>query len=252
MKKAIQVFVVLAICGNTYAEQTNIFVRPSFGDQWWKSTTIPGLVEGADVAGVGTFLNQPTTSSPFVSVLVQDYWRRGSETNILHINVSPFQWETDWVFPTNTPVVFFAIKRSSHTNNSEIVNLAEFYQTMPQEWLDELSFPGGDYAWFRTTRDNGLLYEFATNLWNCVRDNPNPTNYYEVLRNAKNVSFSSSSRLWIDAYSDFRFFLKDRPDEFLLDRYNDPLLNNAGRRGIINELFVRGWALTNSVWNPPQ
>ena len=252
MKKAIQVFVVLAICGNTYAEQTNIFVRPSFGDQWWNSTTIPGLVEGADVAGVGMFLNQPTTSSPFVSVLVQDYWRRGCETNILHINVSPFQWETDWVFPTNTPVVFFATKRSSHTNNSEIVNLAEFYQNMPQEWLDELSFPGGDYAWFRTTRDNGLLYEFATNLWNCVRENPNPTNHYAVLRDAEKLPFSVSSRLWIDAGNSFWFYLHGSSDSFLLERYSDPLLGDSGRQSIYGELYDRGWTRTNSVWNPPQ
>lgn len=252
MKRIMQILVALTVYENVYAEQTNIFVRPSFGDQWWNSTTIPGLVEGADVAGVGTFLNQPTTNNPFASVLVQDYWGEGRETNVLRINVSPYHWQTDWVFPTNVPIVFFAVKRISYTNGSDVVNQAEFYQNMPQEWLDELSFPGGDYAWFRTTRDNGLLYEFATNLWNCVRDNPNPTNYYEVLRNAKNVPFSSSSRLWIDAYSDFRFFLKDRPDEFLLDRYNDPLLNNAGRRGVINELFGRGWALTNGVWNPPQ
>ena len=252
MKRIMQILVALAVYENVYAEQTNIFVRPSFGDQWWNSTTIPGLVEGADVAGVGTFLNQPTTNNPFASVLVQDYWGGGRETNVLRINVSPYHWQTDWVFPTNVPVVFFAVKRISYTNGSDVVNQAEFYQTMPQEWLDELSFPGGDAAWFRTTRDNGLLYEFATNLWNCARVNPNPTNYYEVLRNAKNVPFSSSSRLWIDAYKDFRFFLKERPDEFLLDRYNDPLLNNAGRRGIINELCDRGWALTNGVWYPPQ
>ena len=252
MKRIMQILVALTVYENVYAEQTNIFVRPSFGDQWWNSTTIPGLVEGADVAGVGTFLNQPTTNNPFASVLVQDYWGGGRETNVLRINVSPYHWQTDWVFPTNVPIVFFAVKRISYTNGSDVVNQAEFYQNMPQEWLDELSFPGGDYAWFRTTRDNGLLYEFATNLWNCVRENPNSTNYYEVLREAEKIPFSSSSRLWIDAARDFSFFLRSSSDSFLLERYSDPLLGDSGRQSIYGELYDRGWTRTNSVWNPPQ
>ena len=247
-----QILVALTVYENVYAEQTNIFVRPSFGDQWWNSTTIPGLVEGADVAGVGTFLNQPTTNNPFASVLVQDYWGGGRETNVLRINVSPYHWQTDWVFPTNVPIVFFAVKRISYTNGSDVVNQAEFYQNMPQEWLDELSFPGGDYAWFRTTRDNGLLYEFATNLWNCVRANPNQTNYYEVLREAEKISFSSSSRLWIDAARDFSFFLRSSSNSFLLGKYDDPLLGASGRQSIYGELYDRGWTRTNGVWNPPQ
>ena len=252
MKILVKALILLTVCGSACAEQTNIFIKPPFDDRWWNGTLIPCLVQNIDVAGIGMFINQPSTNSPYASVLVQDYWIGNAGTNIVKINVGD-SGETDWAFPTNTPIVFFASRRGSCTNGSDVVNLSEYYQqTKSQDWLNELFFPGGDAAWFRTTRDNGLLYEFATNLWNCVRDNPNPTNYYEVLRNAKNIPFSSSSRLWIDAYSDFRFFLKDRPDEFLLDRYNDPLLNNAGRRGIINELFGRGWALTNGVWNPPQ
>jgi hypothetical protein len=65
----------------------------------------------------------PTTNDPYANVIVQNCWGGESGTNVLRINVSPYQWQTDWVFPTNVPVVFFAIKRSSHTNNSEIVNL---------------------------------------------------------------------------------------------------------------------------------
>lgn len=252
MKSTMQMLVVLAVCGNACAEQTNLLVKPPFDDRWWNDTLIPALVERIDVAGVGLFLNQPTTNDPYANVLVQDYWVGNSGTNVLRINVSPYRWETDWIFPTNVPVVFFANKRSSHTNNSEIVNLAEFYQAMPQAWLDELSFPGGDAAWFRTTRDNGLLYDFTTNLWNCVKTNPNPTNHYEVLREAEKIPFSSSSRLWIDAYRGFRYFVEDSTSDFLLDKFDDPMLDDTGRQSIYRELYSRGWRRTNGVWNPPQ
>jgi hypothetical protein len=235
-----------------HAEETNLLARPAYDDPAWNRATIPGLVEGSDVAGVGLFLNQPTTNDPYANVIVQNYWGGDSGTNVLRINVSPYQWQTDWVFPTNVPVVFFAIKRSSHTNNSEIVNLAEFYQTMPQSWLDELSFPGGDGAWFRTSRDNGLLYAFSTTLWNCVRTNPNTTNQYEVFRDAVKVPFSASSRLFIDTTSGLFFFLRGSADTFLVDKYNDPLLDGTGRQSIYGELYNRGWTRTNGVWNPPQ
>lgn len=243
---------MLVVSSELYAEETNLFPRPPYGAPYWNGTMIPALVERADVAGVGIFLNQPTTNDPYANVLVQNYWGGNSATNVLRINVSPYQWQTDWVFPTNVPVVFFAVKRISYTNGSDVVNQADFYQTKPQEWLDELSFPGGDGAWFRTTRDNGLLYNFATNLWNCVKTNPNPTNRYEVLREAEKVPFSSSSRLWIDAARDFYYFLQSSSDSFLLDKYNDPLLDGTGRQSIYGELYNRGWTRTNGVWNPPQ
>lgn len=244
--------ILLTVCGNACAEQTNILVRPPFDDRWWNGTLIPFLVQNTDVAGVGTFLNQPTTNDPYANVLVYDYWNGDAGTNVLKINVGD-PWETDWMFPTNIPVVFFASKRGSCTNGSDVVNLAEYYQqTKSQAWLNELFFPGGDAAWFRTTRDNGLLYEFATNLWNCVNTNPNPTNCYEVLRDAEKVPFSSSSRLWIDTSNGFDFFLNKSSNEFLRDKYDDPLLSDTGRHSIFRELYYRGWTLTNGVLYPPQ
>jgi hypothetical protein len=257
MKMKMIKLVLLAVCGSACAEQTNRLVRPPFDDRWWNGTLIPFLVQDIDVAGVGTFLNQPTTNNPYASVLVQDYWAGDAGTNVVKVNVGD-PWETDWVFPTNVPVVFFASRHGSCTNGSDVVNLAEYYQqTKSQAWLDELFFPGGDAAWFRATRDNGLLYDFTTNLWNCVNTNPNPTNYYETLRDAEKVPFSSSSRLWIDAYKGFRFFLNKSSDEFLLDKFeNDPLLSDSAKNDIDNMILNRrlkqGWTFTNGVLYPPQ
>ena len=252
--KILAVLTLMMAAFSVSSEETNKFAYAGLDPKETSLPPIPRLVQDADVAGVGEFINQPSRNTPIARVLVHDYWAGDPGTNVLQVSLVGSDYLTDWVFPTNVPVVFFAMKKSSYFDYThgwtDITNLAEIYTNEAE--LAVLSFPGGDRAWFRTTRDAGLLYTFATNLWDCLRANPNSTNYYEVLREAEKVPYSTSSRLWLDADGCLSSLFLHSTDAFLIDKYEDPSLSSSGKNNIFNRLAWRGWTYTNDVWIPPQ
>ena len=72
------------------------------------------------------------------------------------------------------------------------------------------TFIDGDSGWFSTTQDDGLLYEYTTNLWENMLINPNPTNCYHIFMDAKN-KWSESKRLYMDASKSLVEFLRANP-----------------------------------------
>lgn len=250
MKKTLITIISIALTIVAFSEETNQ-VEYVFDEGYWNDkASIPGLVGFAEVAGIGEFLNQPSVDSPHAIMKVSDYWVGDPGSNVVRI-ITRNPSSTDWVFPTNTPVVFFAITRGYVlTNNfSDVGNMPPVDTTGID--LTELHFPGGDSAWFRTTRDNGLLYEFATNLWDCIRVNPNQTRFYEVLRDADKVPFLESSRLWLDVNRELDFLFMETSSASLLEKFSDSKIGSKTKNTIHNELLWRGWSCTNGVYYPP-
>lgn len=213
---------------------------------------IPRQVEYSSAAGVGTFTEDcSTTNVTFVDISVQQWWTPDPGTNIVRVSKIR-NLSVEWIFPTNVPVVFFAITKAQWYGEN-----AEYHLTNAAERA-ELTFGDADRSWFRVTRDNGLVYTFATNLWNCVRANPNPTNYYVVLRDAeRTVAEQNSWRVNFDAYHGLSFLLDDAPESYLAEKLNDPLLSPIMKNSVGNRLRHRyGWTYnyTNNVevWTPPQ
>ena len=224
---------------------------------------VSDLIRGARCAGVGVFLNEPSPTSPSVDIQVQQWWTPPLATNTVRIHeLDPYS--TNWVFPTNVPVVFFALtKRQMYSGHSAWVNPDQY----PPEWVysitnaaesAKLMFLDVDRAWFRTTRDNGLVYVFATNLWECMRANPNSTNYYEVLRDTeRTVSEEESWRVNFDSDKGLSWLFVNASESDLAEKLNDPLLSPIMRNSVGNRLGNHyGWtySYTNNVnvWAPPQ
>lgn len=242
----IAIAVVVALALNILAEQTN---RVEFvwdgGIRDRDNVSLPALIHCADVAGIGEFINQPLPAHPYAYVKVDDYWVGDPGTNVVKIVAGP--WGTDWVFPTNTPIVFFALSRIS-----VLTRLHDgMTNGLSQAKLDELLFPHGDDAWFRTTRDNGMLYTFATNLWECQRVNPDHEQFYEVLRDADKLPYEASSRIRDDTVHELGFLLRRVSDTFLLEKNADPLIGSSTKGAIFQEFLYRGWSRTNGVYYPP-
>ncbi|HZK28726.1 MAG TPA: hypothetical protein VFD19_00750 [Clostridia bacterium] len=179
---------------------------------------------------------------------MNDYWTGNPGTNVVKILAGDAH-STDWMFPTNTPVVFFALTHMSILTRWKVRG---YTNGLSQAELDEFLFPNGDDAWFRTTRDNGLLYAFATNLWECQRVNPNQERFYEILRDADKLPYASSSRIFEDTGRELSFLFKDVTDAFLLEKNADPLIGNRTKGSIFQEFLSRGWTRTNGVYFPPQ
>ena len=111
-----------------------------------------------------------------------------------------------------------------------------------------------DRSWFRADRDNGLVHAFATNLWNCMRTNPNPTNYYEVLRDTeRTITQQQSWRVHLDAYRGLFWIMNDVGENGLVAMLNDPLLSPAMKRFVRSILYDKfGWRYVNGILSPPQ
>lgn len=224
---------------------------------------VSDLVRGASCAGVGLFLNEPSLTFPSVDIQVQQWWTPPLATNVVRIHeLDPYS--TNWMFPTNVPVVFFALTKRQMYDGTPALVVPDQY---PPEWvysitnaaeMAKLMFSEVDRSWFRTTRDNGLVYAFATNLWECMRTNPNPTNYYEVLRDAqRTVSKQDSWRVRLDASKGLSWLFSDASESYLAEKLNDPLLSPIMRNSVGNWLSHRfRWTYdyTNNVeaWTPPQ
>lgn len=246
----IAVAAIAALVGSVLAEQTNRVEIVWDEARLRDSVSVAALARSAEVAGVGAFLNQPTPENPYAYVEVNDYWTGNPGTNVVKIKAGN-AYSTDWVFPTNTPIVFFAKTRGYVVTN----NFSDIENPPPVDTtgidLSELFFPHGDDAWFRTTRDNGLLYEFSTNLWDCLRINPNQGKFYEVLRDADKLPYSTSSRLSNDTYHELSFLFLENSDSNLIEKTEDPLIGEKTKWSIHNRLLRRGWSSTNGVYYPP-
>jgi len=224
---------------------------------------VSDLIRAARCAGIGVFLNEPSPTAPAVDILVQEWWTPPLTNPVVRIHeLDPNS--TNWVFPTNVPVVFFASSKRLMYSKHEAWVIPDHY---PPEWVysitnaeesAKLMFLDVDRAWFRTTRDNGLVHAFATNLWNCMRTNPNPTNYYEVLRDTeRTVSEQESWRVNFDSGKGLSWILRGTDENGLVEMLNDPLLSPSMRHIVGNRLwreFAWTYTVTNNavIWLPPE
>lgn len=253
MKKTIGMLVTALIAVAISAEELSNCTEAEIGQIYSnQGITIPRVVRNFDYAGVGAFFCDTTTNNvPFVDIHVQQWWTPDPGTNIVRI-YNTYGEPVPWTFPTNVPVVFFAATKADWYGT-----YAEYYLTNAAERA-QLTFINADRSWFRTTRDNGLLYTFTTNLWNCVRNTPNSTNYYEVLRDAeRTVSRQDSWRVYLDASYALSWLFDDASESYLTEKLNDPLLSPTMRHSVGNRLWEKfGWTYTvtnNTVqWHPPQ
>ncbi len=261
-----KIFMLLSvlITTATFAEEVSDASQEEIGKKvYGYAILVSDLVRGASCAGVGLFLNVPSPASPSVDIQVQQWWTPPLATNVVRIHeLDPNS--TNWIFPTNVPVVFFAVTKRQMYDGTPALVVPDQY---PPEWvysitnaaeMAKLMFTEVDRAWFRTTRDNGLVYGFATNLWECMRVNPNPTNYYAVLRDAeRTVTVQDSWRVHFDASGGLSWLFGDTSESYLAEKLDDPLLSTVMKNDVGNRLWDKfGWTFTvtnNAVqWHPPQ
>lgn len=110
----------------------------------------------ADVASIGTF-EEINRNDDTVVVRVSDFW--AGETIGTNIITATHSMTNEPTFPTNVPVVFFAkMKTNGSTKYGENDFRSFGYKNADTNATisSPLYFPGGESAWFRTTRDNGL------------------------------------------------------------------------------------------------
>jgi len=211
--------------------------------------TIHGLINEADVAGVGRFMTQPNPTNNYVEVIVDEYWTSGIPSNTLLIGTTN---KSNWNFPTNTPIVFFAMKFASYWSNGWI-NVSYLDDIFEQKMADtSLSFPDGDRAWFVKTQDNGLLFDYTTNLWECVRVNPNMTNEFNAVLAGRHVSTNISNRVRSDSGQTFLELSMINSPEFLVEMHSRTDITNNERDLIYMALAnFHKWEYENGIWTPP-
>jgi len=197
---------------------------------------VPLLVQHATVAGVGKFTGDcANTNVAFVDIAVDQWWTTGIETNVVRFYRFAGTADEHWVFPTNIPVVFFGISKAQlYGKDSEQILAAS------GERGDDITFSDLHRSWFRVSRDNGLLHSFATNLWDCVRTNPDGTRYYNILRDAdREITRETSWRIKLDALSGLAHLFETGTEALLSEKIHDQLLRPTMRNYIGNTLMNR-------------
>jgi len=272
MKKAIPIIAITAILlfcliaeettshlPTTQEEIIKSYFRPEERSER-KESSIHKLIQDATFAGVVRFQNQPSTTNRFAEVFVDECWTGETSNETKKILFSKYDYKfINWVVPTNIPVVVFANKINANINDDNEYFTHGFSLSDNVMFNNLVSsnnlfyFPGGDRAWFRTTRDNGLLYEFSTNTWMYLRKNPNTTNYFEMLILYNQVSLDESARIVHDRGNAMRWVCGELPLDFLMLKHQDPSMTNSMKNFISSELRDRGWTWdrTNSVWIAP-
>jgi len=200
-----------------------------------RAVTIPQLVKYSGTAGVGRFIGDcSTTNVAFVDIAVDQWWTTDPGTNTVRF-YKIFGKEEHWVFPTNVPVVFFGM-----TKEEWYGEVAERALAQSGENGKDITFNNQERSWFRVSRDNGLLYSYATNLWVCARTNPNEARYYTVLRDIeREIPVEVSWRVRHDNRAAFRHLLEEKPENFLTSKFNDPLISPLMKHSIGNMLMDR-------------
>ncbi len=253
MKKTICMLLTTLAMAVAFSEELSNCTDEEIGNIYGNQGLIlPKLISSFDYVGIGQFIGDCSiTNVSFADIHVQQWWTPDPGTNTMRIRKIS-NLPDEWIFPTNVPVVFFVATKADWYGND-----AEFYLTNTAERA-ELTFINADRSWFRTTRDSGLVYAFATNLWECMRANPNPTNYYAVLRDTeRTVSEQDSWRVRLDAYEGLSRLFHDASESYLAEKLDDSLLSPIMKNSVGNRLRHRfGWTYnyTNNVevWTPPQ
>jgi len=198
-----------------------------------EAVTIPQLVKYSSTAGVGRFVGDcSNTNVAFVDIAVDQWWTTEPGTNMVRF-YKIYGREEQWTFPTNVPVVFFGM-----TKEEWYGEVAERALALSGENAKEITFNDQERSWFRVSRDNGLLYSFATNLWDCVRTNSDEDRYYNVLRNAdREITNETSWRVRLDAYEALTYLFDTSTESFLTQKLKDPQLRPIMRNSIGNTLM---------------
>ena len=191
---------------------------------------IPSLIQHSIVAGVGEFLNAPSPANRVVDISVLEWWTDNPGTNDMLRIHNIYDNETNWIFPTNAPIVFFATATSNVIINT---CLGEgLVERMAQEKREQWMFEHVDRSWFRVSRDNGLVYSFTTNLWRHMHASPNFTKQYETLRDACMSAYNEalqdrplpSWRVAHDSINRLDHMFNNGFETFLAMAMSDPLL----------------------------
>lgn len=236
-------YLLAPVC--VFAEETTPRQRSNM------TITLPTLVRMADVAGIGMF-EEIKRSEEKVVVRISDFWI--GETIGTNVISAYHYMGNEPTFPTNVPVVFFATLEDNYrfSGQSGRFDYKNIYTNITT--TSNFMFPGGDNAWFRTTRDNGLMYAFSTNLWQYQRMNSNVTNYYEMLLEwNKKITHTDSWRVDIDVVLGFMDLCRTEPESFLVYMLNDPQRSEDSEMDAINILrYKYYWDFdTNGVFRPP-
>jgi hypothetical protein len=87
-----------------------------------------------------------------------------------------------------------------------------------------------------------------------MRTNPNPTNYYEVLRDTeRTVSDQASWRVNFDSGKGLSWIIRGADENGLVAMLNDPLLSPPMKGVVRTTLYNNhGWRYVNGVLTPPQ
>ncbi len=249
MRKIIYTLLFIVTVASVFAEEFSDIPQAEIDKKVSRAAAaIPLLVAHSSAAGVGMFIGDcSTTNVSFVDISVQQWWTPDPGTNTVRISKIK-NLPDEWIFPTNVTVVFFAKTKAQWYGQH-----AEYYLTNAEERA-ELTFGDVDRSWFRKTRDNELVYVFATNLWGCLRTNLNLTNYYSMLRDAeRTVSKQNSWRVHIDASKSLSWFLNDLSESDLAEKLDDPLLSPVMKGSVRATLYDKfQWRYVNGVITPPQ
>ena len=259
--KHIAILILTLFASNLFSEELSAMSQEEMETILYSTSraNIPSLVRNSEVAGVGEFVNVPSPTNRIVDIAVQQWWTPNPGTNeMLRIHYID-ESETNWIFPTNMPVVFFASAASNVVINTCLG--ADMLKHMSQEERERWMFKFVDRSWFRVSRDNGLVYDFTTNLWQHTRVNRNFTNQYEVIRDAyisahNDILLENTLPSWRVAYDSMEglsYIERAATESFLVEIMIDPLLPESAQDDIANALFHRfNWDVdTNGVLRAP-
>jgi len=217
---------------------------------YFSGLTLQSIIEIADVAGVGKFMNRPSPSDTIVNVYIDDCWL-GDFSQGETIQIGAETHYSDYNHPTNVPVVFFARHRISR----KLEYFTDENTGIYTSWIETTtnlipSFIDGDCSWFVKAHDNGLLYDFATNLWDCIRENPNPVNFTNVMIAANKFTINESRRLNIYVLRDTREMFKGTPSSYFFEKLEEPNLPQYEIDLYKEQLGLRGRFFKDGAWQP--
>jgi hypothetical protein len=221
--------------------------------------SIPLLAGISKIAGIGMFANIPSPTNSTVDIAVQQWWTPNPGTSDTLRVHNIYEGETNWIFPTNEPVVFFATVASNLVKHTCIGE--HLMEHMTQEELERPVFWHVDRSWFRVSRDNGLLYSFTTNMWQHTYVSQNLTNKYEALRDVFSSVYTELSagqtvpswRVAYDSYEGLQNIIRHGSEKFLAEMMVDPQLPELIQIDALEELKERFcWDFdTNGVFRAP-
>ena len=259
--KHITTLILALFASNMFSEEFSNISQEDINNIPYHVTAIniPSRVRYSEIAGVGEFVNIPSPTNPVVDISVQQWWTANPGTNNMLRIHGIDETETNWIFPTNVPIVFFATAASNVVINTCIGET--LVEHMNHDERAQWMFKHVDRSWFRVSRDNGLMYSFATNLWQHTRVTPNITNQYELFRDVYRLACNDilleqslpSWRVAYDSYEGLDAFTNSESENFLAEMMIDPWLPEDMQDGARIKLKERfNWYVdTNGVFRAP-